>query len=84
MGNLNIPDPDDELRASLSARAAEHGRTVEEEAEEILREATGTPARVVTGADLLRSIRAIVDEFGGFELELPPRDGVREPPDFSR
>ena len=33
-------------------------------------------------SDLFRRIRAIVDEVGGIDLELPPRGPGREPPTF--
>ena len=36
-----------------------------------------------TGADLVAVIRALVEPFGGIELELPPREPMREPPGFS-
>ena len=35
-----------------------------------------------TGEDLYRAIRARVEPLGGIELELPPREPIREPPRF--
>jgi hypothetical protein len=36
----------------------------------------------VAGKSLVDSIRGRVVPLGGIELELPPRDGIREPKDF--
>ena len=36
----------------------------------------------VLGMDLLSRIRAQVEPLGGIELELPPREPIREPPSF--
>lgn len=55
---------------------------MEEEARRILRVALATRPEDDSGASLLAEIRARVEPFGGVELELPPRDSVREPPDF--
>ncbi len=35
-----------------------------------------------TGRDIYRAIRAHVEPLGGIELELPPREPIREPPRF--
>jgi len=32
---------------------------------------------------LVADIRALVEPFGGIELELPAREPMREPPDFN-
>ena len=39
-------------------------------------------AEPATGGDLFRAIRARVAPLGGIELELPPREPIREPPRF--
>lgn len=36
-----------------------------------------------SGKHLMERVRALVDKYGPFDLELPPRDAGREPPDFS-
>jgi hypothetical protein len=33
--------------------------------------------------NLVDAIRRRFAKYGGVELEIPPRDGVREPPDFT-
>ena len=54
---------------------------MEEEAREILRSALMT-ARPKPG-NLAESIRQRFSAFGGVEIEIPERDPVRHPPDFS-
>ena len=43
MTRLVVPDIDDATRARLTDLARRHGRSIEEEAREILRSAVGTP-----------------------------------------
>lgn len=84
MATMTIRNLDDDVKARLRVRAAQHGRSMEEEARSILRAvliAESKPA--ATGAALVANIRALVEPFGGVELELPPRVSMREPPDFS-
>jgi plasmid stability protein len=77
MASITIRNLDDNLKRRLRIRAAEHGRSMEEEAREILRVAVGGP---VPPADLAVAIRSRVASFGGVNLELPPREPIREPP----
>ena len=37
-----------------------------------------------TGRDLASAIRARFERLGGVELGLPPREPIREPPQFDR
>ena len=60
----------DDLKRRLRAQAAEHGRSMEEEARAILRAALAEPA---PPADLARAIRARFEPLGGVELDIPPR-----------
>ena len=70
MATLTIRDLDDELRASLRVRAVLHGRSMEAEVREILRDALARP----TPADQLGSrIRQRFATIGGADLELPAR-----------
>jgi plasmid stability protein len=85
MASITIRNLDDDLKKRLRLRAAEHGRSMEEEARDILRETLskqGT-SRGQTGLDLFNEIRALFEPLGGMELEIPPREPGREPPDFS-
>lgn len=83
MGNLTILLRDDQLLASLRERANASGRSIEEEAEDMLRDALGPAEAGATAGSLLDACRAFVRETGGVELDIPPRDAAREPPDFS-
>lgn len=83
MATMTIRNLDDDVKVRLRVRAAQHGRSMEEEARSILRSALSTPQDTSTGAALFRAIRSRVERFGGIELELPKREPMREPPDFS-
>ena len=82
MASMTIRDLDEHLKARLRLRAARHGRSMEEEARDILR--TALAVRGVSGRDLVRSIRARIEPLGGVELEIAPREPTREPPDLRR
>lgn len=79
MASITIRKLDEKVKARLRVQAAEHGRSMEEEAREILQAGLVRPTH--TGADWVKSIRAIVEPFGGFEFEIPPRKV--EPPRFT-
>lgn len=79
MASLTIRSLEDDLKQRLRMRAAEHGRSMEEEVRSILRLALAPrPQKLNLGA----AIRARVASVGGFEIELPPRDPMPEPPTF--
>jgi plasmid stability protein len=80
MAALTIRRLDDDLKARLRVRAAQNGRSMEEEARVILAEALGETWR--SGSRLVASIRAKVEPLGGLDFQLPSRDGDREPPRF--
>ena len=80
MASLTIRNLDDTLKARLRIRAATNGHSMEREAQEILRAAlNGEPPRP---RNLYETIRARLADSGGFELELPPREPMRDPPTF--
>jgi antitoxin FitA len=80
MATITIRQLDDHVKSRLRVRAARHGRSMEEEAREILRTAlAASPA----GGNLAEAIRRRFTEFGGVDLELPRRDGMRQTPDFT-
>jgi antitoxin FitA len=88
MASITIRNLDDDLKRRLRIRAAEHGRSMEEEAREVLRaslapESVAGPAKPRTGLDLWNEIRAIVEPLGGIELEPYPDLPVQEPPGFA-
>jgi antitoxin FitA len=81
MATLTIRKLDEKTKAKLRVRAAHHGRSMEEEARELLRTALkGRPVEKVSLADAIHRRFAAL---GGVELELPRREPMREPPDFS-
>lgn len=72
---------DDHLWKRLRTRAAEHGRSTEEEVRIILCQAV---FKARTGSrNLVAITRECFAPLGGMELELPPRGPMREPPDFT-
>lgn len=81
MASITVRRLDDSLKRELRIRAAANGRSMESEVRAILRETLSRQAP--SGADLLNSIRSRFAAIGGVELELPARDPIREPPDFS-
>ena len=82
MSSVMIANIDDNLKQRLMDRAAEHGRSVEIEARDILENALRGMRPAAVPDDLYAAIRAIVEPLGGIELEAFPRQTVREPPRF--
>jgi plasmid stability protein len=79
MASITIRNLDDAVKQRLRMRAAEHGRSMEEEARDILRRAVGrTPSSANLGEAIHRRFAAL----GGAELDLPPREAMPEPPRF--
>ena len=79
MASITIRNLSDDVKTGLRVRAAANGRSMEEEARLILREAV---ERRANPNNLASAIRARFAPFGGVELELPPRQPRREPPSF--
>ena len=79
--SLNIRQLDPALKERLRIRAAHHGHSMEAEARAILKVVL-MEKQPVTGADLAAAIRRRFAPLGGVELELPQRQGGREPPHF--
>ena len=76
MASITIRNLDDEVKTRLQVRAANNGRSMEEEVRLILREAVGPESMPAKG--LGTAIHGLFKPFGGFELELPPREPMRE------
>ena len=80
MASITVRNLEEGLKRRLRIRAAENGRSMEQEARAILRAALDQePSR---GKDLASAIRARFEPLGGVELEIPPRGPMREPPRF--
>ena len=80
MASITIRRLDDSVKARLRVRAARNGRSMEEEARQVLTTALAEESK--RPLNLAESIRRLVAPFGGVELEIPPREPMREPPDF--
>lgn len=70
------------LKARLRQRAAQRGRSMEQEAREILRAAVAESPKPQTGRSLAEEIRELFAPLGGVELEPYPRKTIRDPPKF--
>jgi antitoxin FitA len=82
MASITIRKLDDAVKMKLRIRAAQHGRSMEEEAREILSEAV---AKVDTNTENpFLSIRKLMAEAGIKGVNLPefPRSPIRKPPTF--
>lgn len=69
-----------DTKARLRVQAAHHGRSMEAEAREILKEALAKEK--TDQRNLAASIRARFASLGGVNLPHPPRDPMRRPPRF--
>lgn len=79
VASITIRNLDEDVKQGLRMRAAGNGRSMEEEARLILREAVSTRADSRNLADIIGDRFA---PLGGVDLELPPREPGREPPKF--
>lgn len=77
MTSSTVQKPEDELKRRLRIRAAENGRSMEEE---VRQELCPQPHQ----KNLASTIRARFAPLGGVELDLPPRSPMRQPPRFDR
>ncbi|MCT7963154.1 plasmid stability protein [Laspinema sp. D1] len=80
MSNITIQNFDDDLKNRLQKRADYYGRSLEEEAKEILRAVLKkTP---VEPLNLAEAIGKRFADLGDFEIPSIPREPLREPPNF--
>ena len=86
MVSITVRNLDARLQQRLRRRAAQHGRSLEEEARDILRAALGREAALDQETIPARNLGTAIHErfkaLGGVELELPPREPMRDPPTF--
>ncbi len=80
MPTLTIRKLDQKTKTRLRVRAANHGRSMEEEAREILRSSLASSPS--PKADLATMIQRRFAPFGGLELKLPKRDAIRDVPEL--
>ena len=80
MASITVRNLDDGLKRRLRIRAAENGRSMEQEAREILKHALEEDS--VPVRNLGTALHELFRPFGGVDLEIPPRQPMREPPRF--
>jgi antitoxin FitA len=79
MAGITIRNLDDDVKRRLRVRAVEHGRSMEEEARDILRQVVGQPS---APRNLGLAIHARFAALGGVDIALPVRTPMRASPDF--
>lgn len=79
MASITIRISDETITSRLRIRAAEHGRSVEDEARDILRQAVAETAAPLNLGEAIRNRFAVL---GGMDLDLPEREPMPEPPRF--
>ena len=80
MASITVRNLEEGLKRRLRIRAAENGRSMEQEVRLILRAVLDQePSK---GKDLASAIRSRFAPLGGVELDIPPRGPMREPPQF--
>ena len=79
MASLTIRNLDERTKAQLRIQAARHGRSMEEEARTILRDAVEARQPDAGGQGLGQRIQAHFAALGGVELELPERASHQVP-----
>jgi len=82
VGSIIIRRLDDDLKTKLRLLAAKHGRSMEQEAREILK--AGLTQRATRRLNLAEAIRKHIEPLGGIELVLPPREPLHTPPKFHK
>jgi plasmid stability protein len=80
MATLIIRRLDEGVKARLRVQAAQHGRSMEEEARNLLTAALVEQTK--TPSNLFESIRRRIEPLGGVELKSLPRKPMRRPPKF--
>lgn len=79
MASITIRNLEDDVKRRLRVRAAEHGRSMEEEARDILRQVVGQPS---APRNLGQAIHARFAAIGGIDLPPMERGPMRPSPDF--
>lgn len=80
MAVMTIRNIDDSIKKRLRLRAAMHGRSMEDEARDILRSALST--EMPRPRNLGQAIHERFGVVGGVDLDNVPREAIREPLDF--
>ena len=80
MAVMTIRNIDDAIKNRLRLRAAMHGRSMEDEARDILRSALST--EIPRPRNLGQAINERFGALGGVDLPDLPREAIRPPVDF--
>jgi plasmid stability protein len=84
MASITIRKLNDSTKAKLRVRAAQNGRSMEEEARTLLESAVAQPMSPRPRGNMAERIRSRFAPLGGVELDIPPRSSSTRPiPDFS-
>ena len=83
MASITIRNLDESDKLELQKIAAANGHSMEEELRVTIRDKIQRERAPSSGKQLVERIRMLVDQYGPFDVELPPRELGREPPDFS-
>lgn len=78
MASITIRNLEETTKRKLKIRAAMHGRSMEQEAREILKSALKSEASK-SGANLAERIHRRFARLGGIDLEPFPRGPIRDP-----
>ena len=81
MASITVRNLEESLKRRLRVRASGNGRSMEQEAREILRAALDEDA--APPSNLGTAIHQLFRPFGGVEMEITPREPMREPPQFN-
>ncbi len=77
MASIVIRNLDEATKRKLKIRAAMNGRSMEQEAREILKSALAHASK--KRSNLAERVRDIFAPLGGVELERLPREAIRDP-----
>ncbi len=80
MASITVRNLDEGLKRRLRIRAAERGHSMEQEVREILRAALAEES--APPGNLGTAIHELFKPFGGVDLPIPPREPMREVPQF--
>jgi antitoxin FitA len=79
MGSITIRNLDDDVKRRLRIRAARHGRSMEEEAREILQQVVGRP---ITARNLGQKVHDRFAATGSFDLPPVTRTAPQAAPEL--
>ena len=82
MATITIRRLDETTKRRLRVRAADHGRSMEEEAREILKSAVAV--RSSEAPNLVESVRRRLEPLGFVDLPEVPRELMRQPPPLDK